>query len=158
MALSSNLYAAIVQRLEKILAQTAAPKVPEWPSYCNFRKVTQNPNFLKKCKAGTKGNVSKLSQKVALVWKAQKHCRKCHYPVFNMHLNCKDWKRFWRKQRLQKFPNGQVMAVFARSLKSHIFLKGANGGPREIFQNSARKYPLVERLKSTLAQKALSSN
>ena len=34
----------------------AAPKVPEWPSYGNFCKVTQKPHFLKKCKGGTKGN------------------------------------------------------------------------------------------------------
>ena len=25
-------------------------RVPEWPSYGNSRKVTQNPHFLKKCK------------------------------------------------------------------------------------------------------------
>ena len=56
-----------------ILALTTAPKVPEWPSYGNFRKVTQNPHFLKKCKGGTKGNFSKIAQKVNLVWKAQKH-------------------------------------------------------------------------------------
>ena len=30
----------------------AAPKVPEWPSYGNFCKITQNPHFLKKCKRG----------------------------------------------------------------------------------------------------------
>ena len=64
-----------MQRLEKVLAQKAAPKEPEWPSYANFRKVTQNPNFLKKCKGGGggKGNFSNIDQKVALVWKAQKH-------------------------------------------------------------------------------------
>ena len=50
-----------------ILAKTAAPKVPEQPSYGNFGKVTQNPHFLKKCKGGTKGNFSKIAQKVALV-------------------------------------------------------------------------------------------
>ena len=72
-ALSSNLYAIKVQRLEMILAETAAPKVPEWPSYNIFCKVTQNPHFLKKCKRGNKGNFSKIAQKVALVWKAQKH-------------------------------------------------------------------------------------
>ena len=53
MALSSNLYAVKVQRLEKILGQK---KVPEWPSYGNLSKVTQNPHFLEKCKGGTKGN------------------------------------------------------------------------------------------------------
>ena len=66
MALSSKLYALKVQRMEKILVETSAPKVPEWPSYCNFRKVTQNPHFLKKCKRETKGNFSQIAQKDAL--------------------------------------------------------------------------------------------
>ena len=73
MALSCSLYALIVQRLEKILAQKAAPKRPEWRSYGNLGKVTQNPHFLKKCKGGTKGNFSKIAQKVVFVWKARKH-------------------------------------------------------------------------------------
>ena len=62
MALSSNLYA-----LENILAQTAAPKLPEWPSYGIFREVIQNRHFLKKCKGETKGNFSKIAQKVAFL-------------------------------------------------------------------------------------------
>ena len=73
MALSSNKYALIAPRLEKILAQNAAPKVPESPTYGNFGKVTENPYFLKKCKAATKRNFSKIAQKVALAWKVQKH-------------------------------------------------------------------------------------
>ena len=67
MALSSNLYAFKVQTLENILAQTAAPKVPEWPSYGNFGEVIQNPHFLKQCKWRTEGNVSKIVEKVNLV-------------------------------------------------------------------------------------------
>ena len=62
-----------MQRLEKILAQKAALKVPKWRSYGNFEKVAQNPHFLKKCKGGTKENFSKIARKVNLVWKAQKH-------------------------------------------------------------------------------------
>ena len=65
MALSSNLYALKLQIRETVLAQKAALKVPEWPSYGNFCKVTQNSHFLKKCKRGTKGNFSKIAQKVA---------------------------------------------------------------------------------------------
>ena len=65
MSLSSNFYPLIVQGPENILPRKAAPKVPEWPSYGNFRKVTQNPHFLKKGKKGTKGNFSKIAQKVA---------------------------------------------------------------------------------------------
>ena len=73
MPLSSNQYALKVQTLDKILAHKAAPKVPEWPSYGIFRKVTQYPHFLKKYKGGTKGNFSKIAQKDALAEKAQKH-------------------------------------------------------------------------------------
>ena len=62
-----------MQRLKKIVVQKAAPKLPEWPSYGNFRKVTQDPHFLKKCKRGTKENFSIIVQNVAFVWKAQKH-------------------------------------------------------------------------------------
>ena len=73
MALSSNLYTFKVQTLENILAETAAPKMPEWPSYGIFCEVIQNPHFLKKCKGGTKGNFSKFAQKVALASKGQEH-------------------------------------------------------------------------------------
>ena len=61
-----------MQRLKKILAQKAALKLPEWPSYGNFRKVTQDPNFLKKGKGGPSEIFLKIAQKVAIVWKAQK--------------------------------------------------------------------------------------
>ena len=66
MALSSHLYALIAPRLKKILARLAAPRVPEWPSYGNFGKVTQNPHFLKKERRGDNGNFSKLAKKLAL--------------------------------------------------------------------------------------------
>ena len=56
-----------------ILALTTAPKVPEWQSYGNFWKVTQNPHFLKKCKGETKKNFSKIAQKEALASKGQQH-------------------------------------------------------------------------------------
>ena len=53
--------------MEKILAQKAVSKRPEWPSYGNLGKVTQNPHFLKMFKEGTKGNFSKIARKLALV-------------------------------------------------------------------------------------------
>ena len=61
MALSFNLNALKLQRLEKILAKTAAPKVHEQPSYGNFGKVTRNPHFLKEYKGGTKGHFSNIA-------------------------------------------------------------------------------------------------
>ena len=62
-----------MQTLRKSLAQKAAPKRPKWPRYGNFRNVTQEPHFLKKCKGGTKANFSKIAHKDALAEKAQKH-------------------------------------------------------------------------------------
>ena len=62
-----KLHPLIMQRRKKILAQKAASKLPEWPGYGNFRKVTQDPRFLKKGKEGTKGKFSKLAQKEAIV-------------------------------------------------------------------------------------------
>ena len=65
--------------------------------------------------------------------------RKWHYPLISMHLKRKDWKRCGRRQRLQKCPNGQVIAIFARSPKTRIFRKSANGGKRESFHKSTKK-------------------
>ena len=101
-----------MQGLKKILAQKAAPKLPEWPSYGNFGKVTQNAHFLKKEQRGDEGKFVKNRPKKSPRLKGVKALwRKWHYPLISMHLKCKDWKRFTLKQRLQKCPNGQVMAI-----------------------------------------------
>ena len=46
---------------------------------------------------------------------------KWHYPLISMQLKCKDWRKVWRKKKLQKCPKGQVMAIFERSPKPRIF-------------------------------------
>ena len=46
---------------------------------------------------------------------------KRHYPSIRMQLKFKDWRKFWRKKQLQKCPNGQGMAIFAKSPKTRIF-------------------------------------
>ena len=70
--------------------------------------------------------------------------RKWHYPLFSMQLKCKDWTKFWRKQQFQKCPNGQGMAILARSPKTRIFWKSGTGGPREIFRKSPKKSPRLK--------------
>ena len=133
-----------MQSLETILAQTAALKVPEWPSYGNFRKVTQNPHFLKKEQTGDQGKFFKNRPKSSPRLKSPRALwRKWHYPLISMHLKCKDWTRFWRKQRLQKCPNGQVMAIIARSPKTRIFWKSAKVGTNENFSKIAQKVTLA---------------
>ena len=92
------------------------------------------PAFSEKVQRGDQGKFFKNRPKSSLRLKGSKAlCRKRHYPLISIHLKCNDRKRFRRKQRLQKCPNGQVMAIFARSPKTRIFWKSAKGGPREIF-------------------------
>ena len=71
MALSSNLNALKEQRLEKIKAQTAAPKLPEWPSYGIFWKVTQNPHFQKKAKVRQRETFIKSPKKYPSLQRAK---------------------------------------------------------------------------------------
>ena len=66
-----------MQRLKKSLAQKAAPKRPERPSYGNFGNVTQDLYPL---------------------------TTKWHYPLISMHLKGKDWRRFWGKKAAPKVP------------------------------------------------------
>ena len=85
-----------MQRQKKSLAQKAAPKRPEWPSYGNFRNVTEDPHFLKK-----------------------------------------------RKQRLQKCPDGQVMAIFSKVTQNQHFQKKCKGETKRNFSKIAKQGALV---------------
>ena len=125
----------------------------------HFLPGNPKPAFSEKVQRGDQEKLFKNRPKSSPRFKDPKALwRKWHYPLISMHLNCKDWKIFWRKQRLQKCPNDEVMAILATSPKSRIFWKSADGGPRKIFQKSSNKMPSLKRPKSTLAQMALSPN
>ena len=119
-------------------------KCPNGQVMANLRKVTQKPYFLKKCKAGTKRNFSKIAQEVPSFERFKALWSKRHYPVISIHLKCNDRKRFRRKQRLQKCKNGQDMGIFARSPKTPIFKKVQREDQGKFFKN---------RLKSSLRLK-----
>ena len=115
-------------------------RVPEWPSYNNFRKVTQNPHFLKKCKGGTKGNFSKIAQKVALVWKAQKHSGANNtilYLVFAW--SAKTAKDFSAQSGSKSARMAKLWHILNGHPKPTFFWKRGKGRPREIFQKSPKK-------------------
>ena len=67
------------------------------------------------------------------------HWRNWHYILISMHLKCKYWKRFRRKQRLKKGPNGEVMAILGRSPKTCIFKKKCKGKTKRSFSKIAQK-------------------
>ena len=134
-----------MQRLDKILAPKADPKVPEWQSYSNFCKVTKNPHFLKKFQRGDQGIFFKTRPKIRPRLKGLKALwRKWHYSWIIMLLTCKDWKWFWRKQRLQKCPNGQVMAIFARSQKPAFSEKVQRGDEEKFLKNHPKSSPCLK--------------
>ena len=113
-----------------------------------FLQGHPKPAFSEKVQRGDQGKFFKNRPKRCPRLKGLKALwRKRHYPLNSMHLKCKDWRRFRRKQRLQKCPNGQVIAIFARSPKTRIFWKSAKGGPKEIFKKIAQKVTLAEKAK-----------
>ena len=121
MSLSCKLHPLIMQTLRKSLAQKADPKRPKWPSYGNFRNVTQDPHFLKKSKRVTKGNFSKIALKVALVWKAQKHSGANNILYLVCTWSAKTAKDFGSKSgsksariaKLWQFSQGHPIAPFS---------------------------------------------
>ena len=122
MALSCKQCALIVQRLEKILAQKAGSKTARMAKLWQFRQGHPKPAFSEKVQRGDQGKSFKNRPKSSLRLKGPKALwHKWHYPRTSMHLKYKDWKRFWRKQWLEKCKNGKVMAIFARSPQTLIF-------------------------------------
>ena len=134
-------------------------KSKEWPSYNNFRKVTQNPNFLKMCKGGTKGNFSKNRPKSSPRLKGLKaHWRKWHYPLICTHLKCKDWRIFWRKHRLQTVFEWASYGNYRKITQNPHFLKKERRGDQgKFFKNRPKSSPCLKGRKA-LAQVELYSN
>ena len=159
MALSFNYYALQGQRVEKTLGQKSGSQIARMAKLWQFWQGHPKPAFSEKVQKGDQGKLFKNRPERCPRWKCQKALwRNWHYPLISIHLKSNDWKRFRRKQRLQKCPNGQVIAIFTRSPKTRIFWKSAKGGPKEIFQKSPKRMPSLKRPKSTVAQMLLSCN
>ena len=100
--------------------------------------------FSEKVKRGEQGKFFKNPPKNSPRLKGPKErWRKCHYPLISMHLNCKDWRRFWRKQRLQKCLNGRDTEIFARFTQNPHFLKKCKGETKGNFSKIAQKVAIV---------------
>ena len=140
MALYSNLYALIAPRLEKILARTAAPKVPKLPSYGNFRKVTQYPQFLKKIHRRDQRKFFKNRLRRSPYLKGPEALwHKWHYPLVSMHFKGKDWRRFWGKKPAPKVPEWTSYGNFCKVTQNPHFLKKGKGGTKGNFSKIAQK-------------------
>ena len=107
-----------------------------------FSQGHPKPSFSEKVQGGDYGKFFKNRLKSSLCLKGSKALwRKQHYPLISMHLKCKHWKGFWRKQRLQRCPNGQVMAIFGRSPKTRMFGKKQRGDQEKLLKNRPKSTP-----------------
>ena len=121
------------------MTQTAAPNSARIAKSLRFSQVHPKPAFSEKVHRGDQGKFFKNRPKSSLRLKSPKAlCRKWHYPQTTMLLRCKDWRRFWGKKAAPK-----VMAIFARSPKTRIFLKKCKRGPNRDFSKIAQKDALA---------------
>ena len=126
--------------MEMILAQTTASKVPKWPSDGNFLQSHPKPTFSKKVQRGDQEKFFKNRSKSSPRLKGLKALwHKWHYRLINMHLMCKDWKRFWRKKRLQRVPKWPSYCNFCKVTQNPHFLKKCKGGTKGTFPKIALK-------------------
>ena len=144
MVLFSNLYARKLQRLEKILEQTSGSKSARMAKLWQFRQGNPKPAFSKKVQRGDQEKFFKNRQKSSPRLKGLKAIwRKWHYPPISMHLKCKDWKRFWRKKRLQRAPEWPRYCNFCKVTQNPRFLKKCKGGTKGHFLKIAQKVAFV---------------
>ena len=131
-----------MQRLKKIFGENYFSKSARMAKLWQFSQGHPKPAFSEKVQSGDQGKFFKNHPKSSRRLKDTKALwRQWHYPLITMHLNCKDWTRLWRKRRLRKCPNGQVMAILARSHKTRFLWKSAKGGPKETFKNRPKRSP-----------------
>ena len=121
MALSSNLYAFKVQTLENILAQTPAQKVPQWPSYGNFCKLTQNPHFLIKCKRGTREIFQKSLKKMPFLEGPKSTLAQMALSSNQYALKVKRLEKILAHKAAPKVPEWPSYGNFGSSPKIRIF-------------------------------------
>ena len=133
-----------MQRLEVILAQKAASNSARIAKLWQFSQGYPKPAFSVKVQTWDQKKCLKNRPKSSPRLKGPKaNWRKWHYPLICTHLKCKHWKTFWREQRLQKCPNGQVMAILSQVIQNPHFLKKCKGGTRGNFSKIAQKVALV---------------
>ena len=129
--------------MKMILAQTTAPKVSEWASCGNYRKVTQTPAFSGKVQRGDQGKFFKNCPKCCPPLKGPKALlRKWRYSIICMHLNCKDWRRFRGKEEAPKVPEWPSYGNLGKVTQNPHFLKKCKGGTKRNVSQITQKTAL----------------
>ena len=94
-------------KTEEEFGAKSSSKTSRMTKLWQFSQRHPRPAFSEKVQRGDQGKFFKNRPKSSPRLKGLKALwRKQHHLLFSMHLKCKDCKRFWRKKRIQKCPNG----------------------------------------------------
>ena len=116
--------------------------MPEWTSYGNFRKITQNLHFQKKCKGETERSFSKIAQKVALASMDQQHSgangiifliASTYNAKTEEDLGTKRSSKTARMAKLWQFSQGHPRPAFSEKVQP--------GDQKKLFKNSPKRSP-----------------
>ena len=107
------------------------------------------PAFSGKVQRGDQGKFLKNRPKSSPPLKGPKALlRKWRYSLICMHLNCKDWRRFWREQRLQSARLTKLWQ-FSQSHPIPAFSKKVQRGEQGKFlRNGTKSSPSLKGLKA----------
>ena len=105
-----------------------------------FSQINPKPAFSEKVQRGDQEKFCKSRPKRSPRLKGAKALwRKWHYSQISIHLNRKDWKRFWRKLRLQIVSERPSYGNFRKLTQNPHFLKKCKGGDQgKFFKNRPR--------------------
>ena len=133
-------------RLENILAQTAAPKVREWPSYGNFGKVTQNPHFQKRRATGGPWEIfQKLPKKEPSLKKPKKTLRQMAFSSSKYALIAPRLQKILAHNAAPKVPEWQSYGKFSKvTLNPDFSEKVERGDQRKFFKNRPQSSPCLK--------------
>ena len=142
MSLSCKLYPLIIQRLNKSLAQKAAPRRPEWESKGNFLQGHPKPAFSKKVQRGDQEKFFKNRQKSSPRLKGPK-ANRANNIILYLVCTCsaKDGKDFGAKSgfksarmaKLWQFSQGHPKAPFCEKVQ--------RGDQGKFFKNHPKSGP-----------------
>ena len=142
MALSSNQYALKVQRLVMIWAHNAAIKVPEWPSYGNFRQVTQTRIFWKSAKGGPRENFQTSPKKYPLFERPKSTVAQMALSSNKYALREQGLEKILAHKAPPKAPEWRSYGNFCKVIKKPHFLKECKRGTKKkFFKNRPKRCP-----------------
>ena len=123
------------------MEQKEAPKLPEGPSYGNFRKVIQNPHFLKKSERGDQGKFfesrpksSPQQIKLSSIYNALKGQR------LEKILAQESGSKSARMTKLWQFWKGHPKPAFCKKVQT--------GDQGKFFKNRLKSSPRLKRPKA----------